>query len=74
MSPLLIYHKEVNTLEGSLNQVFELIGNIGFPIAISLYLLVRVEGKLENLTLSIYELARAVNGIDENSKSYKGSL
>ena len=61
-------------MEGSVNQVFELIGNIGFPIAISLYLLVRVEAKLENLTLSIYELARAVNGIDENSKSCKGTL
>jgi len=30
-----------------------LIANLGFPIAISLYLLVRIEGKLQALTDSI---------------------
>jgi hypothetical protein len=36
------------------------IGNFGFPIVISIYLLVRVEGKLEKLSESINELSRAI--------------
>jgi hypothetical protein len=40
-----------------------LIGNVGFPIAISLYLLVRIEGKLENLACSINTLSNVLNNI-----------
>ncbi|NLC51367.1 MAG: YvrJ family protein [Firmicutes bacterium] len=38
-----------------------LIGNVGFPIAVSIYLLVRIEGKLENLAVSISELAKVIS-------------
>lgn len=38
-----------------------LIGNVGFPIAVSIYLLVRIESKLENLTVSINTLSTALN-------------
>jgi hypothetical protein len=31
-----------------------------FPIVISLYLLVRIEGKLEELTVSINELSKTI--------------
>jgi len=34
-----------------------IVSNLGFPIAISLYLLVRIEGKLQGLTDSINELS-----------------
>lgn len=34
-----------------------IVANLGFPIAISLYLLVRIEGKLQGLTDSINELS-----------------
>ncbi len=34
-----------------------IIANLGFPIAISLYLLVRIEGKLQSLTDSINVLS-----------------
>lgn len=34
-----------------------IISNLGFPIAISIYLLVRIEGKLQGLTDSINELS-----------------
>ncbi|HSR03932.1 MAG TPA: YvrJ family protein [Proteiniclasticum sp.] len=34
--------------------------NIGFPMVISLYLLTRIEGKMENLTLSINKLSGAL--------------
>lgn len=36
------------------------IGNLGFPITVSIYLLVRVEKKLEVLANSINELARVI--------------
>lgn len=44
-----------------MDQVFTLIGNYGFPMAVSVYLLVRVEAKLENLTASINELTRVIS-------------
>ncbi|MEL1134997.1 YvrJ family protein [Desulfitobacterium sp. THU1] len=37
-----------------------IVGNFGFPIAVSAYLLVRIEGKLNELTSSITELAKAI--------------
>jgi len=38
------------------------VSNVGFPIAISAYLLVRIEGKLEKLAVSIAKLAEALAG------------
>ena len=38
-----------------------IIANLGFPIAISLYLSVRIEGKLQALTDSISELSHNIN-------------
>lgn len=40
-----------------------LIGNVGFPMAISIYLLVRIENKLEKLTNSINQLSSVINNI-----------
>ena len=37
-----------------------MIGNVGFPIAVSVYLLVRLEGKLEVLTQSINNLSNVM--------------
>lgn len=42
-----------------------LIGNVGFPIAVSIYLLVRIEGKLESLTASINNLSAVINSLDK---------
>jgi len=39
------------------------VANVGFPIAVSIYLLVRVESKIESLTVSIYELAKVIEGL-----------
>ena len=36
------------------------IANLGFPIAVSIYLLIRIEGKLESLTESINKLSRVL--------------
>ena len=40
-----------------------IVANLGFPIAISMYLLVRIEGKLQALTDSINELSRNITKI-----------
>ncbi|WP_071162431.1 YvrJ family protein [[Clostridium] dakarense] len=37
-----------------------LITSVGFPIAVSMYLLIRIEGKLEILSESINELAKNI--------------
>ena len=44
-----------------------LVANVGFPIAISMYLLVRIEGKLSNLTDSINKLSNNINHIKRES-------
>lgn len=36
------------------------VANLGFPIAISVYLLVRIEGRIEKLTDSINELSNNI--------------
>ena len=43
-----------------MEELLQQIGNFGFPIVLSLYLLVRVEGKLEKLSESINELSKAI--------------
>lgn len=44
-------------------EIQSLIANVGFPIAISMYLLVRIEGKLGKLTESINELSKNIMNI-----------
>ncbi|WP_082023930.1 YvrJ family protein [Clostridium polynesiense] len=51
-----------------MDHIVNLIGNVGFPIAVSLYLLVRVEQKLEVLTLTISNLAQIMNLLHEEKK------
>lgn len=48
------------------NDLLNMIGNVGFPIAVSVYLLVRLEGKLEVLTQSINNLSNVINRAYEN--------
>jgi len=43
-----------------MEEIMKLAGNFGFPIAVSAYLLVRIEGKLNELSASITELAQAI--------------
>ncbi|HHY13916.1 MAG TPA: YvrJ family protein [Thermoanaerobacterales bacterium] len=44
-----------------MEELFTPIANLGFPIVVSIYLLVRVEGKLGKLTDSINELSRVLS-------------
>ncbi len=43
-----------------MQDLLTIVGNFGFPIAVSAYLLVRIEGKLNELSTSITELAKAI--------------
>lgn len=56
-----MYERQVICVEALVG----LIGNVGFPIAVSIYLLVRIEGKLENLTCSINTLSNVLNNIPD---------
>lgn len=58
-----------------LNEVVNLIGNVGFPVAISAYLLIRLEKNITSLTSSINKLNTIIstklgividNGNDDN--------
>lgn len=49
-----------------MQDLIPLISNVGFPIAISAYLLIRIESKMESLSASIAELARVL----ERSKEF----
>lgn len=52
-----------------MEEIIYLIGNWGFPIAVSIYLLVRIEGKLEILSESIRGLSEVIlkNGSGRNN-------
>ena len=43
-----------------MEEIYTHIANLGFPIVISIYLLVRIEGKLNQLTESINELSKTI--------------
>ncbi|MCX5975858.1 MAG: YvrJ family protein [Coprothermobacterota bacterium] len=43
-----------------MESILTLIANFGFPIVVSAYLLVRIEGKLEKLTAAITDLDQVV--------------
>jgi len=43
-------------------EILQSVSNYGFPIIVSIYLLVRIEFKLDQLTKSISELRDAILG------------
>ncbi|NMA01213.1 MAG: YvrJ family protein [Clostridia bacterium] len=46
-----------------MDSLLQQIGNFGFPMVVSIYLLVRVEGKLEHLSISINELSKVIENL-----------
>jgi hypothetical protein len=50
----------------ALETLYTTVANLGFPIAIAFYLLVRIEGKLETLTTSINNLSVNIEKLDRN--------
>lgn len=51
-----------------MEDIFNQIGNLGFPIVISIYLLVRLEGKMEKLTESISKLSISLDSLANPKK------
>ena len=55
------------------HELMQLIGNVGFPIAVAVYLLIRFEKRLEELRDAVLDLKVAIEKltllIDENEKS-----
>ena len=47
-----------------MEDIYTSIANLGFPIVISVYLLVRIEGKLNQLSESIIELSKTIAKMD----------
>ena len=43
-----------------MKEIIATIANVGFPISVAAYLLIRVEGKLCELTIAITELLQAI--------------
>ena len=43
-----------------MEELINIIANVGFPIAVAAYLLIRIEGKLCHLTAAITELRQAI--------------
>lgn len=49
-----------------MEEILTYIGNLGFPIVLSIFLLSRIEGKLEKLTTSIQELSSVIKNLQNN--------
>ena len=50
-----------------MQELFTPIANLGFPIVLSIYLLVRLEARMDNLSTSLQELAKAIHTITPSS-------
>ncbi|MZP31049.1 YvrJ family protein [Heliobacterium undosum] len=48
-----------------MDTVLQSVANVGFPVALAAYLLVRMEGRLEALTGAISELTKLVEILKE---------
>lgn len=61
-----------------INELVSLVGNVGFPVAVSTYLLVRLEKQIQSLTTSITRLntiisARLGVSIDSSFETEKNN-
>jgi hypothetical protein len=43
-----------------MEEILKQIGNVGFPVVVAIYLLVRMEAKLDQLTTSIISLTNVI--------------
>jgi hypothetical protein len=44
-----------------MEEFLKAIGNVGFPIAVAAYLLIRIESKIDNLSSSIKQLSTVIS-------------
>lgn len=50
------------------DQLFSLISTVGFPIAVSIYLLIRFENKIDLLVKSIEDLRADISAVIKNQE------
>jgi hypothetical protein len=50
------------------DQLVSLISTVGFPIAVSIYLLIRFEDKIDLLVQSIHELREDISAVIKNQE------
>ncbi len=46
------------------SEFINIISNVGFPIFLTVYLLTRIEGKLDNLSMSINDLSKTIGKLE----------
>lgn len=51
------------------DELLKMIGNLGFPIAVAAYLLVRMEQRMDSLTTAIGDLREAILMMPKESSS-----
>lgn len=52
-----------------MTELAQLVSNLGFPIVVSLILLIRIENRLENLTKAINELSQAILNLSSKTNN-----
>ncbi len=57
-----------------MSDLLSLVANVGFPIAVAAYLLTRIESRLEDLTVAVYEVREAlISNINDNSIQHRSN-
>ncbi|MEF9960645.1 MAG: YvrJ family protein [Niameybacter sp.] len=51
-----------------MEEILSQIGNFGFPIILSMYLLIRIEGKIEVLSNTITQLSKVLENQEERMR------
>lgn len=46
------------------SEFINIISNVGFPIFLTVYLLTRIEGKLDTLSVSINDLSKTISKME----------
>ena len=57
-------NNNLNIKGGKMEELFNYISNLGFPIVLSIFLLARIESKLEKLSKAIDELTSVIKNIN----------
>ena len=54
--------------------LFKWVSQVGFPILVAIYLLVRIEPRINALTTCVQELVSVVRSDSENTKEMKNAI
>lgn len=54
--------------------LFKWVSQVGFPILVAIYLLVRIEPRINALTICVQELVSVVRSDSDNTKEMKNAI